>query len=274
MRETGAIKSTTFRSLGNQSLDRAENGSIRLALRQRKLRHPYHRLSCPMTCNHTYLIYALRKAAPSLHDARPTAYTILEKDPTTTSKPPRYLRQQINRIAASTARNHRIHSNPTSPHRCLKQWLWVRPPRLRVTCIHNGSQMETQNSQSHTGSIFSRVRKITDDLSDEVVPIQRNGIPRTVHFIYNGDLEIDWIKWLAVRAAIVHLRAEVVKIWLDESLEPRGIIWDQIIKLEKVMVIKIALPTVMYGAKIPDPAFQADALRLQILYDEGGKAFS
>ena len=100
---------------------------------------------------------------------------------------------------------------------------------------------------------------------------QIDRIPRTVHFIYSGNLEITWIQWLAVRAAIVNLGAQEVKIWLDTRLDPRGDIWERISRMDKVTVNIITMPTVIHGAQIPNVACQSDVLRLQILFDQGGK---
>ena len=102
--------------------------------------------------------------------------------------------------------------------------------------------------------------------------LQEQGpFPKIVHFIYTGDIQVTWIEWLAVRAAITNLGAEQVKIWVDQRTNPGGEQWERILRMEKVKVINTIMPAEVFGVKIPETNFQSDVLRLQILFDEGGE---
>ena len=111
-----------------------------------------------------------------------------------------------------------------------------------------------------------------DDLfKDRKTPSQDRPIPKIAHFVYSTGREITWLEWLAVRAAIVNLGAEKVKIWLPEQAQMEGDIWKRVEAMEKVSLCRIAMPESVYDHDIPEP-HRADVARLKILYEEGGKA--
>ncbi|KAF6232091.1 hypothetical protein HO173_009685 [Letharia columbiana] len=63
---------------------------------------------------------------------------------------------------------------------------------------------------------------------------------------------------------------ETVNVWLPEELKLEAQIRNWILGMPEVWLRRIALPTVVSGARIEGSEHQVDVVRLKILYEEGG----
>ena len=63
---------------------------------------------------------------------------------------------------------------------------------------------------------------------------------------------------------------ETVNVWLPEELKLEGQIRNWVLEMPEVWLRRIALPTVVYGARIEGSEHQVDVVQLKILYEEGG----
>jgi mannosyltransferase OCH1-like enzyme len=96
-------------------------------------------------------------------------------------------------------------------------------------------------------------------------------VPNIFHFIFGlhkdfGGLPFSFIHYLAIKSAYECNKPKVIKFYY--KYEPSGKWWERSKKY--LTLIKIEPPTRIFGNPLKHYAHQADVLRLEILFSEGG----
>lgn len=114
-----------------------------------------------------------------------------------------------------------------------------------------------------------RVVNVQDLLTDQVP--SEDPIPKVAHFIWACvGRPLDWLEYAAIKASIVTVGVETVNLWVPPGAVLDGPVWELVLEFPQSVLREVEMPTEIYGNKIENIAHQADVLRLEVLYQEGG----
>lgn len=109
-----------------------------------------------------------------------------------------------------------------------------------------------------------------DDIFVDELPTQ-NYIPKIAHFVFAKTKPLDWLEYASIKSAIVNLQAEQVRLWVPPGAKFEGHIWSLVLGLPQITFREIEMPTSVYGHEVKVLAHVSDIVRLEAVYNEGGR---
>jgi len=114
---------------------------------------------------------------------------------------------------------------------------------------------------------------VFDDLfADQTV--HQAKIPKTAHFVFTKTRPLSWLEFAGIKSSIVTLGCTKVNIWVAPGALFEENIWKLVLAFPEVQVRETAMPTTIYGNPVSVPAHVSDIVRLEAVYNEGGKCYT
>jgi len=110
-----------------------------------------------------------------------------------------------------------------------------------------------------------------DNIFNDNAYSETSTIPKVAHFVFTKTRPLAWLEFAAIKSAIVNLQVNTVNIWCAPAATFDGPIWKLVLGFPEVRLREIDMPTSIYGNPIEVPAHVSDVVRLEAVYNEGGK---